>query len=134
MITDTATAAPWPMGPPRMGSKTFAQGADPDGGHGDADLAGRDVVADVLELGQGQPRAALALVGHLLQARLARAHERVLRDHKERVDQDQDPGQDDEERGHRPSRVARTIRLAPCPGALLLRGRSSSFIQRRVQR
>ena len=92
---------------------------------------------------QRQPRAPRRPPRHLLEPRPARAHERVLRDHEERVDHDQDGREDELQRVHcaRASHLAGAVRpaigssAAPagarCPRALelLLRGRaSSSFI------
>jgi len=82
--------------------RRFAERADGDRGHRDPNLAGRDVVADLLELLEGEARAARALLGKRLQPSPPRAHERVLRDHEERVDQDKQPGHDDQERRHEP--------------------------------
>ena len=92
-----------------VGDGRLAESTDADRGHRDPDLAGGDVVADLLELHQRHPRPALAVLGHRLQAPLAGAHERVLRDHEERVDQDQKPGEDDEERFH-PCALRRLVR------------------------
>jgi len=113
--------------------RRFAERADGDRGHRDPNLAGRDVVADLLELLEGEARAARALLGKRLQPSPPRAHERVLRDHEERVDQDKQPGHDDQERRHGPFSA-----LGPSPALcvlrLLLRGGSSSVIQRPAER
>jgi len=71
-------------------------------------------------------------------AQMKRLRQVIVRPHFEAddaVDGLAAAGQDDEERFHRPPRVVRlAVRVAPCVSALLLRGRSSSFIQRPVQR
>ncbi len=73
----------------RVGERGGGEGADPDRGHGDADLDGGDVLVDALQLAEGERGAAHTLLAHHLQARAARAHEGVLGDHEERVDGDQ---------------------------------------------
>ena len=55
----------------QVGDGRLAEGADADRGHRDPDLAGGDVVADLLQLPERHPRPALALLGHRLQAPLA---------------------------------------------------------------
>ena len=84
----------------RARERRRAERADRDRGHRDADLHGRDVLVDVLELAQRQRGAAGAFLGMQLQARAPRAHERVLRDHEERVDGDQQGRQDQLQPGH----------------------------------
>ena len=44
---------------------------------------------DAVLLGERKRRAAQPFVAHHFQARAPRAHERVLRDHEERVERDQ---------------------------------------------
>ena len=76
MITETATAAVWPTRVAeqrfeQVGDGRLAERPDPDRGHRDPDLAGGDVVADLLHLRQGAPGAPLPCVGHRLQPRAA---------------------------------------------------------------
>ena len=106
-----------------VGDRRLAQGSDADRGHRDPDLAGGDVVADVLALRQCEAGPAGALLGQRLEPGTAGADERVLRDDKERVDQHQQPAEDDEQRFHRRSEST----AQPSISALLLRG-GSSFI------
>jgi hypothetical protein len=122
-----------------VGDGRLAERADADRGHRDPDLAGRDIGGDVVELGQGQTSTPHPLLGHLSQPRPPRTHERVLRDHEERVDQYQQRGQDDEQCLHtaRPGACRVTAGIgspAPSVTALLLRDGSSSVMQRRQER
>ena len=112
-----------------MGDRRLAERADADRGHRDPDLAGGDVVADLVELVQRQRRAAGALLGQRLEPLTPRADERVLRDHEERVDEDQQPVRTMN------SAFTDGDRAVPArAGALLLRGRSSSSLQRPGER
>jgi hypothetical protein len=58
-------------------------------GHRDAELAGRQVLVDVLDLLRDERRAAATLFDQLLQASLRRAHERELGGDEEPVQRDQ---------------------------------------------
>ena len=60
------------------------------------DLAGGDVIPELLHLGERDTGAAGALLGQRLEPHRPRAHQRVLGDHEERVDQDQQPREDDQ--------------------------------------
>ena len=60
----------------------------------DADLDGRDVLVDAVQLLESQRGAPRAFVAHELEARAPGANERVLGDHEERVDRDQERGED----------------------------------------
>src|SRR5205807_3878312 len=90
----------------------------------------RDVVADPLDLGERQSRAARSFVGQRLKALPPGAHQRILRNHEERVHEDQESREDDEQRPQRRRGLDRlwTGAVAPSIRALLLRGGSSSFI------
>src|SRR3954453_12416232 len=106
----------------RLGEDRLAERADADRGHRDPDLDGRDVVADLVDLVQGELGAAQALVAHGLEARSARADQRVLAHDEERVERDQQRRQDEQQRRHRG---------AACEP--LLRGRSSGTGRSRVR-
>ena len=105
-----------------MGDRRLAQGADADRRHRDPDLAGGDVVADVVYLLERQPGASRPFVRERLEPLLARADERVFGDHEERVDQDQQPGQDDEQRLHRGAGTCHARDRATPPAARVGRG------------
>ena len=117
------------------------EGTDADRGHRDPDLHGGYVLVDVVELLQCKGRAALTVLGHHLEARAARAHERVLGDDEERVDRDQQRREDQRDgvharlRGPAGSgrlrwgrRRARRPRRGPFRANLLRGGSSSSLI------
>jgi len=74
----------------------LADGADPDRGQRDPHLAGGDVLVDVVDLLERQRGAAQPLLLGGLELRPARAYERVLRDHEERVDEHQDEDCDEQ--------------------------------------
>ena len=99
----------------QLGDRRLAQEADPDRGQRDSELARRQSLADVVDLVDRGGRAPKALLGHGLQLRLLGAHERELGGDEEPV---QEHEQDDRDQVER-----RQV------GALLLRGRSSSFIE-----
>ena len=127
----------------------LAERADADRGHRDPDLTGRDVIADVVYLSERQASTTRPLLGQRLQPRPARTDQRILRDHEEGIDQDQQPGEDDEKGLHRlgatrppPRRPAGSSLNRPAPWSflagqplvceLLLRDGSSSFMQRQA--
>ena len=103
----------------------LAHGTDTDRGERDADLAGRDVLVDVVDLLEREGGAAEALLPRGLELRPPSADQRVLRDHEERVEQDQDEDRDEEQRGQARNTPG-GAEIGPPP---LLRGRSSSFIE-----
>ena len=117
----------------------LAQRTDPDRGHRDPDLAGGDVVPNLVELGERQPSASGALVSQRLEPFASRAHQCILGDDEERIHQDEYPGEEDEQRVHFPAALP-LPNPASCPAAqpsareLLLRDGSSSFINRRGER
>ncbi len=77
------------------GQRRLAQRSDADRGQRHADLHGGDVLVDVGELLERERRPLGALLAHHFKLCAARAHERVLGDHEEGVDRDQQ-GRDDE--------------------------------------
>src|SRR3954452_5405728 len=106
----------------------LAEEPDPDGGHRDPELAGREVLIDSVELLQHARGAAGALGGELLDPRPPRAHQGELGGDEHAVDRDQDEEQDEEDSGHRrcpDSAWAWPAAVAP-RWARVLRGRSSS--------
>jgi hypothetical protein len=94
----------------RMGDRRLADGADRDRHQRDADLRGRDVVPDVLDLLEDEIDVLRVVLLERLEARLAHADERVLGRHEKRVERDKNRCGSEEKRRHRRS---------------LLRGRSS---------
>jgi hypothetical protein len=69
--------------------RRLAHGADADRRERDPDLARRDVLVDPLDLLLGERRALRAVLRERLDAVDARADERVLRGHEERVHEDE---------------------------------------------
>jgi len=67
----------------QAGDRRLAQEADAQRGHRDAELAGRQVLVDAIDLAQHQGGTAHAVVAHLLEPALAGAHEGELRGHEE---------------------------------------------------
>ena len=82
----------------QLGDGRLAEEADAERGHRDPELAGGQVLVDVVELLERERGAADALVAHLLEPRLTRAHEAELGRHEEAVrgDQNQHSGQEEE--------------------------------------
>ena len=125
-----------------VGERRLGERADRDRGHRHADLNGGDVFVDAVELAQRERRPARAFVAHDLQARPARAHERVLGGDEEGVDRDQYGREYELQPVHAGSRATvgcvkrralrrgRPVSVGGSPvGAKLLRGGlSSSFI------
>ena len=113
-----------------LGERRRAQGADRDRGHRHPDLDRGDVVVDVLELFQRQRRSPRALLLHHLQTRLARAHERVLGDHEERVHRDQHDREDELQAVHASesmrAAIAKSASVRP-PSEWVLRSRRTLF-------
>ena len=72
-----------------VGERRLAEEPDSDRGHRDPDLAGRQVLVDVVELVQDLGRAPLTLLRERLDPAPARAHERELRSYEEAVHEDQ---------------------------------------------
>jgi hypothetical protein len=70
--------------------RRLAQEADSQRGHGDAELAGGEVLVDVLDLLEDERGAPAALVAQLLEPPLRRADEGELRRDEESVQGDQD--------------------------------------------
>jgi hypothetical protein len=102
----------------------LAEEADAQRGEGDAELAGREVARQLVELAQHELRAALAGGGVFLDPPTADPHERELRGDEQAVEQDQHEDGQQQQDGHR--RSAGRARSAP-----LLRELSSSFIRGR---
>jgi hypothetical protein len=103
-----------------LGDRRLAQEADAQRGQRDAELAGRQVLAEVVELGEHEPRPAVAAVDHLLDPGAARAHERELRGDEEAVGEDQHDDRADEQQRGQEARTGPGLGCRP-----RLRGRSS---------
>ena len=73
----------------QLRQRGLAEEADPDRGHRDPDLAGRERLVDLVELLDHRLGAALAFVGELLDLAAPAAHERELGRDEEAVDGDQ---------------------------------------------
>ena len=73
----------------QRGDRRLAEEADAERGHRDAELAGGQVLVDLVDLLERERGAAHAVVAHLLEPRLTRAHEAELRRHEEAVGGDQ---------------------------------------------
>jgi hypothetical protein len=69
--------------------RRLGQGSDADRGHRDPNLHGGYVLVDVAELLQCERGSFGAVLAHDFQPCAARSHERVLRDHEERVARDE---------------------------------------------
>jgi hypothetical protein len=82
-----------------LGDGGLAEEADAQRGERDPELAGREVLAELVELAHDERRAPVALLGHVLDARAARAHEGELRGDEEAVREDQDDDRDEKRRG-----------------------------------
>jgi hypothetical protein len=104
----------------QVGDGGLAEEADAQGGERDAELAGRQVLGDVVQLLEHEARAAGALLGELLEPLAPRSHQRELRRDEEPVDEHERSDRKEQEGGHRqPWRSAQ-------PGCRpRLRGRSS---------
>ena len=109
-----------------MRHRRLAEEADPDRGHRDPDLAGGEVLVDRSICSSAWLGAAVALVGHRLEPRPARANERELGRDEEPVDQHEEQQHDEKESLHRPS----AARAAATLCSLVLGGWSSSLIRR----
>ncbi len=133
MTTATSLRRPAEHRLERVGDRRLAERADADRGHRDPDLAGRDVLVDPVDLGQGERRPARSALPRRLELRALRPDERVLGDHEEPVHPHQEEGDHDEQQVHRgPSPpAAATLSGETIGGTLvpeILRG-GSSFMQ-----
>jgi hypothetical protein len=98
----------------------------PERGERDAELAGRQVAREVVELAQHELGAPDPLLGLLLQPRAAGAHEGELGGDEEAVEQHENEDREEEERGHAAGRGPGAAAQSSC--APLLREGSSSGI------
>ncbi len=108
------------------GDRRLAEEADAQRGQRDAQLAGREVAREIVELRQHQPRALDALLDLLLDPGAPHAHERELGRDEEPVQQHEHEDREQEQAGH-----VRAVAGGRARGAPLLREESSSFMQRR---
>ena len=86
----------------KLGKYRFAQPAEREARHGDAELGRRDRPIQVSERAEEQLRPGDALPGELLDSRSAHAHEGEFGGHEECVEEDechQRPDADDDEPG-----------------------------------
>ena len=83
----------------QRGDRGLAEEADAQRGERDAELAGREVLAEVVELLDDEARAPVTLLGELLQLGAAGAHERELGRDEEAVGEDQHDDRAEQERG-----------------------------------
>ncbi len=112
----------------QLGDGRFPEEADPDRGHRDSELAGGEVLVDVVELPEDRRGTSGAFRGELLELGPARADQRELGGDEDAVDRDQDEQQDEKDGAHLvlPSGSGSSAGSLTPDRARVLRGRSSS--------